>query len=268
MRHLLKRIGILLAVVLTVSVTGAWWALQQTKKVPEFYERVTRNVPPDTAAQNQRLQQDVKQLQEDAAHQGSWNAAFTDSRINAWLIQELPNKFPQLLAKGVRDPRIVIEDDRLLLAARYRDKRIDTVVSMEIRAELTEEPNILAIRVHDLRAGALPLPLERFLKGITQEAAKGDVDVRWDITDEGPVALVTVPSEHPKFVVNPVVVESVKLVAGRLELFGHSGAIAQESYQPQGPVHRFVSYRHNPKRKHQGSRISASSLERIPVKLR
>ena len=166
------------------------------------------------------------------------------------------------------DPRVVIEQDRLLMAARYRDKRIDTVVSMEIRAELTEEPNMLAVRVHNLRAGALPLPLESFLKGITREAARGDVDVRWDITNDGPVALLNVPSEHPKYAVNPVVIESVQFANGRLELSGHSGAVAQQSYQPQGPIHRFVSYRPKSKRKRQPSRISSSSLDQIPVKLR
>ena len=267
MRRWLKRIGITMVVVMTICVTGAWWALQQTKKVPEFYAQATRNLPEDTVAENLRLQQDVKQLQEDAAHTGSWHAAFSDSQINAWLIQELPKKFPQLLAKGVSDPRIAIENDRLLIAARYRDKRIDTIVSMEIHAELTEEPNMLAITVNHLRAGALPIPLDRFLKGITREAAKGDVDVRWDMTDQGPVALLTVPSEHPKYVVSPVVVESVKLVDGQLQLAGHSGAVAQESYQPRGPIHRFVSYRHESKRKHQTPRVS-SSLKQIGLKLR
>lgn len=267
MRRWLKRIGITLVVIVTIGVTGAWWAVQQTKKVPDFYDEATKNLPADTAAANLRLQQNVKQLQEDAAHAGSWKASFTDSQINAWLIQELPKKFPQLLAKGVRDPRLVIEDGRLLLAARYRHKRIDTVVSMEIHAELTEEPNMLAITVHNLRAGALPIPLERFLKGITREAAKGDVDIQWDMTDKGPVALVTVPNEHPKFVVNPVVVESVILADGRLELAGHSGTVAQESYQPRGPIHRFVSYRHDPKRKPQAPRVS-SSLKQIGLKLR
>ena len=264
MRRLLKRIGIALAIIMVVCVSGAWWALQQTKQIPEFYAEVTRNPPDDDDQQSMQLKADVRRLQADAAQQGSWNARFSDRQINAWLSQELPKKFSRLLAKGMSDPRIVIQDDRVLIAARYQDKRIDTVVSMEIKAELTEEPNMLALRVQNLRAGALPLPLDRFLKGITREAARGDVEVRWDFTDEGPVALVTVPSQHPKYVVNPVVIESVRFMEGRLELSGHSGPVAEESYRPRGPIHRFVSYRpSDEKRKRQ-----ASSLKQIPVKLR
>ncbi len=264
MRRWFKRIGMAVMVLLTICVAAAWWALQQTKKVPEFYAQATKNLPEDTAAENLRLQRDVRQLQEDAAHPGSWDAAFTDRQINAWLIQELPKKLPQLLAKGVSDPRIVIEEGRLLLAARYLHKRIDTVVSMEIHVELTEQPNMLAIKVKNLCAGALPIPLDRCLKGITREAAKGDIDIRWDLTNNGPVALVNVPSKHPKYVVNPVVVESVALTAGRLELAGHSGPVAEAAYQPRGPIHRFVSYRHKSKRKVQSPRVSSS---RIGIKL-
>jgi hypothetical protein len=266
MRRWLKRISLTFAVLLTVFIGAGWWAVQQTKMVPEFYTQATKTSPEETAAATLRLQADVKQLQQDAGQPGSWQAAFSDSEINAWLIQELPQKFPRLLSRGVSNPRIVIEDGQLLIAARYKDKRIDTVVSFEIHPELTEEPNMLAIRVKNLRAGALPLPLERFLKGITREAARGDVDVRWDITDSGPVALVTVPSEHPNFVVSPVVIESVRLREGQLQLAGHSGSIAQETYQPRGPVHRFVSYRHQANRKSHASRVS--SLKKLDVQLR
>ncbi len=270
MRRWLKRISFTFVVLLTVSIGAGWWAIQQTKKVPDFYTQATKTSPEETAAATLRLQADVKQLQQDAGQRGSWNATFSDGEINAWLIQELPEKFPRLLARGVSDPRIVIEDGRLLMAARYKDKRVDTVVSFEIHPELTEEPNMLAIRVKDLRAGALPLPLESFLKGITREAARGDVDVRWDITDSGPVALVTVPSEHPNFVVSPVVIESLRLSEGQLQLAGHSGSVAQETYQPRGPVHRFVSYRHQGS--HQGNRKShasrVSSAKKSDVQLR
>ena len=110
------------------------------------------------------------------------------------------------------------------------------------------------------------MPLDKFLKGITREAARGDVDVRWDITDSGPVALVTVPSEHPNYAVSPVVIESLRLSDGQLQLGGHSGPIAEDSYRPRGPIHRFVSYRHQSKRKAHASRVS--SLKQIKSQLR
>ena len=248
MRRWCKRIAFVIGLCLAIGGGIAWWAVQQTHYVPEFYAQATERLPEETVEASLRLEQDVEKLRNDAARLGSWRATFSDSTINAWLVEELPKRFPKLQARGVQDPRIVIEDGRILAAARYKDRRWDTVISFEVVVELTEEANMLALRLKNLRAGALPLPLEKFQKGITKEAAKGDIDVRWDMTDGGPIALVTVPREHPGYVASPVIVESLKLKDGWLELAGHTGELAEASFSPRGRIHRFVSYRHQPSR--------------------
>ena len=250
----------LIGVVVGAGASGTgWWVLRQTSHVPDFYLQAEKSLPAQVAEASQRLQTDVQQLQDDAAKRGSWAASFSDNEINAWLIEELPQKFPKLLASGARDPRVVIEDGRIRAAVRYTNHRIDTVISCEVEVELTEEPNRLAVRVKNLRAGALPLPLASFLKGITREAAAGGVDINWDFTEDGPVALVAVPSEHPNYVQAPVVVESVQLFAGQLVLSGHTGILAHESYEPRGSVHRFVSYRSRDKASCQTPRVATKS---------
>lgn len=244
MRRWIKRLTIFTSLLLVIGGGSAWWLVRQTHQVPDFYTRVTQQLPAVTAEASRRLQEDVKQLQSDAAKVGSWHAEFSDDEINAWLVEELPKKFPRLLARGASDPRVVIEDDRILAAVRYKDRRIDTVVSCELQVALTEQPNMLALKVTKLKAGSLPLPLSKFLKGISKEAATGDIDVQWDLNEAGPIALVTLPSEHPRYVISPVTVESVELMDGRLTLAGHTGPLAKKVFRPQGPVYRFVSYRH------------------------
>lgn len=252
------------AVLVTLVVSGAvgaavlGWAVRQTSHVPEFYVRAQKQLPKRVAEASRRLQTDVERLQDDAARHGSWRAAFSDDEINAWLVEELPKKFPRLLAKGASDPRVMIEDGKIFAAVRYEDRRFDTVVSCEVSVALTEEPNMLAVRVSNLRAGSLPLPLQGFLRGISREAATGDIDIRWDHTDEGPVALVNVPSEHPAYVQKPVVVESVQLIDGQLLLAGHTGPTAHEAYRPRGSVHQFVSYRGGDSRSCQVPRLSSN----------
>jgi hypothetical protein len=248
----------LIACVLTglCVVATTYWAFRQTSQVPEFYSRAKKQLPVHVAAASKRLRNDVQQLQDDAAKLGSWHASFSDTEINAWLVEELPKKFPMLLANGASDPRILIEDGRVLAAVQYKNRHIDTVISCEILVSLTEQPNMLAVRLNHLRAGALPLPLNSFLQGITREAAKGGFDIHWDMTAEGPVALVAVPSEHPGYAVTPVIVESVQLVEGELRLAGHTGALAAESYRPRGSVHQFVSYRTVDNRKIQSAGLS------------
>ncbi len=263
----IKRIAIVSMLLLLISLTAGWWAVAQTQQVPEFYARATSELPGSTATASQHLKAEVQQLKNDAAAIGAWHASFSADEINAWLIKELPKKFPQLLAKGASEPRIVIDNDRVLAAVRYKNRHIDTIISCELEVELTEQPNMLALRVAHLKAGALPIPLSKFLQGISKEAAKGDIDIRWDATDLGPVALVTVPSEHPRYVNSPVIVESVQLVESALILSGQTGPQAHESYSPLGPIYRFVSYRPGEKRNRQQSRLS-STRKPVSGKLR
>jgi len=255
MRRWAKRIVIAITVLLLIGGLASYWAVAQTKVVPEFYAQATKQLPFKTRAASDRLQLDVKQFQQDISRLGSWSAAFSDEEINAWLVEELPKRFPELLARGMEDPRIAIEEDRILVAARYQDRRFDTIVSFEVEVELTEEANMLALRLKNLRAGALPMPLNKFLKGITREAARGDIDVKWDMTQSGPIALVNVPREHPGYVATPVIVESVRLVEGALLLAGHTGSLAEQAFKPRGPVHQFVSYNPNSRRSRQESSV-------------
>lgn len=253
MKRWLKRLVALVAVLALVAGGGAFWAVRQTQQVPEFYTRATAELPKDLAAVSETLQQDVEQLQDAAAKVGSWNATFSEGQINAWLVQQFPIEFPKVLPVGVEDPRIVIEDNRVLAAARYKNSRIDTVVSFEVRVELTEKANVLAVRIENLRAGSLPLPLQSFLRGISLEAAKGDIEVVWDMDETGPVALVTVPSEHPRFERSPVIVESVSLQNGHVLLAGHTGPEAWQTYRPRTSVYQLASTRVRQKSTYQGS---------------
>tara|TARA_R110002111_G_scaffold243660_1_gene305660 strand:+ start:164 stop:988 length:825 start_codon:yes stop_codon:yes gene_type:complete len=271
MRKLTKRILCALFTASLLACGTVIWVQAQAKFVPDFYTRAKNVAPLATAEASRQLQQEVKQLQSDAGKRGSWNAAFSDQQVNAWLIEELPRMFPRLLARGAQEPRIMIENGRVLAAVRFQHGRIDTVISCEIQVELTEQPNVLAVRMSNLRAGALPLPLNKFVRGISKEAARGGLDVGWDFTDSGPVALVTIPADDPRYAASPVVVESVNLVRGAMVLAGHTGNMAAEEFRPNGPLHEFVSYQ--PRDGHSGereilqrSRLSKNSSPSGPLK--
>ena len=243
MRRWISRIARVVVVTgLILSVVG-WWAMRQTRHVPEFYTEVTRPRSAErTATLREQMRGEIHQLAQDTARRGAWNASFSQREINAWLAEELPAKFPRLLARGASDPRIAIRDGKLLAAVRYQHRGWDTIVSCELQVTLTEQPNMLALEVTNLRAGLLPIPLHRFVRGISKEAAAGDLDIRWDRDQDEMVALVTIPAEHPKYVVTPVTIESVRLGDGELTLSGHAGELAEETYRPRGEVYRFVSF--------------------------
>ena len=249
MSRWIKRIGITVLAILFLASLAVWWGLRQTKVVPEFYTRATQTRPPDTEAGSLNLEANVAKLQQDVAKLGSWEAIFSEHDINAWLIEQLPLKFQQLQTAGAKDPRISIQQDHLLAAARYTDSRLDTVVSCQLRVELTEEPNLLAVHISKLKAGAVSLPLSQFINGVSHEAGKGGIKIRWDPTESGPTALVQIPSEHPRYAHSPVIIESIQLINGAIVLSGHTGERAEKCYEPQSTVYQFVTYRPDDNRK-------------------
>lgn len=228
---------------MAVGGTAIWWAWSQAHHVPEFYKRARNQSRDGGEVARSALRHDVRQAQQDARKNFYWNASFSEEEINAWLQEELPGRFERLVTHGVSEPAIALENGQLFAAARYTAKRWDTIVSCRLSVEMTEEPNLIAIALSDLKAGALPLPLDPFVRKISKEAALGNLDVRWDFTDSGPIALVTVPNNDENYLLSPLVIESINLIAGQLKLGGRAGDQASNDYSPQGPVHRFVSYR-------------------------
>ncbi|TWU15859.1 hypothetical protein [Allorhodopirellula heiligendammensis] len=236
--------GFSLAAVSGVAVCGAsWWAVAQSQQVPDFYKRARSQSQANVEIARNQFQHDVEQVRKQSLRGGFWKASFGEDEINAWVQSEFPERFERLLAHGVTEPAIAIENGELFAAARYVSSGWDTVISCRLSVEMTEEPNLLAIALSDLKAGALPLPLEPFVRKISKEAAIGDLDIRWDFTQDGPIALVKIPQEDPRFVIKPLVIESINLIAGQLQLDGRGGQDAANEYQPRGPLHRFVSYR-------------------------
>ncbi|EMI44109.1 hypothetical protein [Rhodopirellula sp. SWK7] len=245
-------LGIVSVCVLLFS-GASWWAVSQSRQVPEFYSRARNQSGPIAEIARNQLEHDVEEVRRQTQQGRFWKTSFSEEEINAWLQSELPERFGRLFAHGVSDPAIALENGQLFAAARYTSKRWDTVVSCRLSVEMTEEPNLLAIALSDLKAGALPLPLEPFVRKISKEAAMGDLDIRWDFTETGPIALVEIPQEDPRFVIKPLVIESVNLIAGQLQMAGRVGSEASDEYQPRGPVHRFVSYRHAERRREHDS---------------
>ncbi len=220
------------------------WALQKTREVPDFYRQASERMPSDLDEASRQLEDEVHALTEQVGRLGSWEATFDEGQINAWLIHQLPKIFTRVLPKGVKEPRVVLQDGKVLAAARYQDSRFDTVVSFELDVQLTAEPNVLAIEIRELKAGALPLPVSRFRDSISRWAARDALEVRWETNSSNdPIALVTVPSDHDSYLKTPVIVESVTLTQGALRLAGHTGPEARIAYKPRGPVYRLTSLR-------------------------
>jgi hypothetical protein len=196
---------------------------EATRHRPAFYRRALSVAPQQQKIAGDELERNVLELHNEVRHSGHWQATFSEQQINGWLASDLMEKFPNLLPKGVFDPRVALDPENAQVACRYESPKMSAIISLSLAVHLTDEPNVVAVRIRRARAGALPLPLKNFLDRISRVAAQSGFPLRWAQEDGDPVALFKIPSEHEDYVTQGVFLESVELRDGEIFLAGSSG---------------------------------------------
>ena len=206
----------LIGVVATV-LGGAYTAL---RRVRPFYEQALAIDPVTLQQGGRELESRASALFSDSRKPGEWRAAFTAEQINGWLATQLVEGGGHPLPKGVDMPRVAIGNDTLTLGFRARHGGVDTVVSADASAMVTESGEI-AIRLVAVQAGELPLPV----LGVADEIAKAcqslSLPVRWTQENGQPVALVDL---HPAGSQSQgrLSIDAIELREGSLYVAGHT----------------------------------------------
>lgn len=227
-RRALGVVALALLIGLAVSMFTVYRA---ARHVPEFYTEALEADPGVQRSAGDELERRALELQNDVRHSGQWEAVFTEEQINGWLAVDLVEKFPNLLPPNVIEPRMVITPGEVNVACRYKSDRFDTVISLAATIAMTEEPNVVAVRILRARAGALPIPLNQFLDDVTAAAHKSSLDLRWLQTDGDPVALLRLPTENTELPDRTLHLEKFELRQGDAYL---SGRTEWKSSSPPG----------------------------------
>lgn len=207
----------------------------QVKQVPEFYERAIAAPVVEQKQAAEQFEHQAIELQNQIRREHDWQIEITADEVNGWLATVLPEKFPGTLPPEVSEPRVALEQDRLHIAAKVQSRGITTVVSIVLSAFLTDEPNTVAIRIHKVAAGNVPLPLAKYLEQITAEAAKRNILIRWQEVDGDPQAIVTLPIAEPGDK-RLIVVRSLLLLPGKVTAAGTADEVQQDQVPPpSGP---------------------------------
>lgn len=206
---------VVVSVALLLIASALAYFSYQVRQVPRFYKQAIALPPVQQQQAGEQFEQQAIELQNQIRRAGDWQVELAADQINGWLATALPEKFPDLLPQEVTDPRVAIEQDRVLIAAKYRMSGIDTIVAAELSAFLTSEPNVLAVRIHQVSAGALPLPLGQYLQEITAAAAKQGILIRWQEVEGDPQAIVTLPLAEPGDK-RTILIRSLELLPGKL----------------------------------------------------
>lgn len=174
-RFLLATFAIL--TLMALAGGGVVWSLQQP---PEFYVEATAPPPEPEVRREQAkvFERKTVKLAEEVRDADAWRHEFTQENINAWLAEELATRFAEHIPTGVSEPRVRLERGAIDVAFRAEDpvRHIETVVSLRAVPEIVG-PNRLNVEIASVRAGLLPLPVER----IMAQAVKRLEETGWKI---------------------------------------------------------------------------------------
>ena len=223
MRSLWRRLTYVALAIVVLAGGFLGWAYRASQQVPEFY---VRQLKAEALAPKKRsgdaLEKQALQLNSQIRKTDRWQARFTADEINDWLAADLPQKFPTALPPDVHSPRVAIEAEMIQFACQVQTPKFTSVVSLGVEPYVTSEPNVVALRVKQLRAGSLPLPLGQYLDKITEQCAEAGVPLRWSEEEGEPVALVTLPLVPEDFHNRLVRVEQIELTEGAMIVSGSS----------------------------------------------
>lgn len=216
---------LLLAVVLVAGGVLAWVA----KREPDFYAQAMAVPPqaddPKRASDTQtRISELVIALTNPYAAPGDWSYTFSADELNAFLREDEDNVMllrPRL--DGFDDPRVAIQEDRLLIGGRVGDGLFSTVLSVEVRAWLVGgEPNTFAVELVAVRAGMLPLNKRWVMDKLSEYAVKHNAEVTWYRGGPNPVAVcrVRVNQTQPDLHLQAVDVADDRITFGGKGLVG------------------------------------------------
>jgi hypothetical protein len=213
-RIALASIGV---VVLLVGGAALWFYLA-LHHVPRFYEEADKLDSTARKGGSDEMLRRTAELASDANRRGRWQVIFTAEQINGWLAVDLVDIHPTLLPPELRDPRVAIHDGQIIIGCRY-EGQVSTVASLEADVSL-QGPNQIAIRIRRARAGAVPLPLDKFVPQASRalENAGCTVELRQAAAD--PVLLVTLNPQTRRG--RTLVLETLSVREGQIEVAGET----------------------------------------------
>jgi len=204
-----------LAAGVAIVGVGVWIALRH---VPSGYRRLAAADPAEAQKASDEMVRRSLALRNALATQGKWRACFSAEHLNGWFAVDMVQNHPELLPAGWSSPRIQITPGGIVAYGRFQRGMVDCVVSLYCEVSLVER-NLLAVRIHRVRAGALPMPLKEVIDRITQAAVQRQVPLQWRQSGGDPVALIPLDFRHPE-TRRQVQVESLRIQEDMICLAG------------------------------------------------
>jgi len=250
-------IGLLILSTLVAVPALIWVSLTHQ---PHFYRAIVQVPRAQQAEKARQFVAQSLQLRNDIINEPSWEAIFSDEEVNAWLAKDLVTEFADQVPPEVHEPRIVFGLDRITLAFELDQGPIRSVIWVVARPRVPE-PNVLELTFEKIRAGVLPVPSERVIEQIVEQAHAHGLDVRREDVEGLPVLVFQYKPNSER---EDVLLEQVQIREGQIRLAGRSNRNKGEVDAPVLPTRKVLQSKF-PRRKSQekGPLLSpVSSLQR------
>ncbi len=202
-----------LAVLAVVALLAAYLAVRHE---PGFYRRALQTDHAALEKGSNRMLQQAATLTSNVRNRKAWQALLTADEINGWLAVDMLKNHPGTLPPTMRDPRIIISPTQVTVACRFRQKGVDSVLSLTVEPSVPE-PNVFVLRIVKARAGLLPVPLGPILEQIKKAAGDMQLDLRWRYADGDPVAMLSFQATDDN---RPVCLDTLRLGEGEIYVAG------------------------------------------------
>lgn len=219
-RHSKYWATLIVLTVLGVTVGTLAYFLQQE---PDFYKNEWASPPDgDDSVLSGKVLTKLDTLMNDVQdnRQVTWASYYSAEELNAFFRdrQSGNNALIAGLLGNVPEPRFAIRGDHLLIAFRYGEGKLSTVITLELKVWLIkDEVNLLALQFVGFRAGAVPLPKYLILDRFAEVARKQNADVDWYRHEGQPVALCKLYANQPR---PDSQITTLKIADGRLMIGG------------------------------------------------
>jgi len=217
---------IVLAILGALAAAGAW-LYSASRHVPDFYAEALRPAVGTSTSASQELQRPAAVLSTNSSEGKIWRGTFSDDQINKFLAVDLPQKHPDVLPPGIHEPRVSIRQGQASIG--WRAEGGWSAIYSLVIVPYVPRPNVLAIRIKRIRAGALPVPLGEVVDGVSQAVRQANLRLQWQQVDGDPVALVELPMQDDGG--RTMVLDAVDLKDGEIVVSGHVEEKAEELEQ-------------------------------------
>ncbi len=220
MKKLLILGGVGLAILLLLAVMGVFLLRWAAAQEPDFYAEALEMPPEEQEQASEEMLQRAADLRSAVEKPGRWEAVFSDEQINGWLSVDLIRNHPRALPRGISDPRVAVTVEAFQAACRFEQGTIRGILSLTCDVSVPR-PNLVAIRIHRVAVGLVPLPMHRVIEAVTQAAEKNDVLLTWERVDGDPVAMITIPPPQDTDE-KRITLDTIQLAEGEIYLSGET----------------------------------------------